>query len=115
MLSTAWNLTDPFWAAWSSEDPFWIRLRATADVNPIFDPKFLEHERHALGEAAYKREYFGIPTGAGTSPLTWALFEKITRSHTPIVPPGRAFRPPEPEPAKPAENPFQRLKVGLIQ
>ena len=115
MLSTAWSLADPFWTAWSSEDPSWIRLRATADVNPNFNPEFLEQERHALGEAAFKREYLGIPTGAGTSPFTWALFEKITRSHTPIVPPGPAFCPPEPEPAKPAENPFQRLKGGLIQ
>jgi hypothetical protein len=115
MLSTAWGLGDPFWTAWSSDDPSWIRLRATADVNPIFDPKFLEQERHALGEAAFKREYLGIPTGAGTSPFTWALFEKIKRSHTPLVPPGPAFRPPEPEPTKPVENPFQRLKGGLVQ
>jgi Terminase large subunit, T4likevirus-type, N-terminal len=115
MLSTAWSLADPFWTAWSSEDLSWIRLRATADVNPNFNPEFLEQERHALGEAAFKREYLGIPTGAGTSPFTWALFEKITRSHTPIVPPGPAFCPPEPEPPKPAENPFQRLKGGLVQ
>src|ERR1019366_2418380 len=44
MLSTAWSLADPFWTAWSSEDPSWIRLRATADVNPNFNPKFLEQE-----------------------------------------------------------------------
>ena len=115
MLSTAWSLTDPFWTAWSSEDSTWIRLRATADVDLNFNPEVLEQERHALGEAAYKREYLGIPTGAGTSPFTWVLFEKITRSHTPLVPPGPAFFPPEPEPAKPAENPFQRLSGGLIQ
>jgi Terminase large subunit, T4likevirus-type, N-terminal len=115
MLSTAWSLADPFWTAWSSGDPTWIRLRATADVDPNINPAFLEQERHALGEAAFKREYLGIPTGAGTSPFTWALFEKITRSHTPIVPPGPAFCPPEPEAAKPAENPFQRLRGGLVQ
>ena len=115
MLSTAWSLADPFWTAWSSDDPTWIKLRATADVNPIYTEEFLEQERKALGDAAFKREYLGIPTGAGTSPFTWALFEKITQSHTPIVPPGPAFRPPEPEPAKPVENPFRRLKVGVIQ
>jgi hypothetical protein len=115
MLSTARSLTDPFWTAWSSGDSTWIRLRATADVDLNFNPEFLEHERLALGEAAYKREYLGIPTGAGTSPFTWVLFEKITRSHTPLVPPGPAFCPPEPEPPKPAENPFQRLKEGLVQ
>jgi len=114
MLSTAWSLADPFWTAWSSDDPSWIRLRATADVNH-FDPAFLEQERHALGETVFKREYLGIPTGAGTSPFTWALFEKITRSHSPMVPPGPAFCPLEPEPPKPAENPFERLRGGLIQ
>ena len=41
MLSTAWSLADPFWTAWSSEDPSWIRLRATADVNPIYTEEFL--------------------------------------------------------------------------
>jgi hypothetical protein len=112
MLSTAWSLADPFWTAWSSEDPSWIRLRATADVNPIYTEEFLERERNALGETAFKREYLGIPTGAGTSPFTWALFEKVMRSHAPIVIPGPAFRPPEPEPARPAENPFQHLKRG---
>ena len=115
MLSTAWSLTDPFWTAWSSGDSTWIRLGATADVDLNFNPEFLEQERLALGEAAYKREYLGVPTGAGTSPFTWALFEKITRSHTPLVPPGPAFCPPEPEPPKPAENPFQCLKEGLVQ
>src|SRR5450631_4697822 len=80
MLSTAWSRTDPFWTAWSSGDSTWIRLRATADVDLNFNPEFLEQERLALGEAAYKREYLGVPTGAGTSPFTWALFEKITRS-----------------------------------
>lgn len=115
MLSTAWSLADPFWTAWSSEDTSWIRLRATADVNPIYTKEFLEQERLALGDAAFKREYFGIPTGAGTSPFTWELFQKITRSHSPIVPPGPAFCPSEPEPAKPAANPFQQLRKGLIQ
>lgn len=115
MLSTAWSLVDPFWIAWSSEDPTWIRLRATADKNPIFAPEFLEAERHALGEAAFQREYFGIPTGAGTSPFTWALFEKITRSHTPIVLPGPAFCPPDPQPPIPVENPFRHLREGLMQ
>ena len=112
MLSTAWSLADPFWSAWSSEDPTWIRLRATADVNPIYTQEFLEQERLALGEAAFKREYLGIPTGAGISPFTWALFEKITQSHTPIIPPGAAICPSEPEPARPAENPFQRRLRG---
>lgn len=115
MLSTAWNLVNPFWTAWSSNDPTWIRLRATADMNPNYTKEFLEQVRRALGEATFKREYLGIPTGAGTSPFTWALFEKITRSHTPIMLPGPAFCPPEPEPTKPAENPFQRLRGGLIQ
>jgi hypothetical protein len=115
MLSTAWSIADPFWTAWSSNDPTWIRLRATADVNPSCDPEFLERERRALGETAFKREYLGIPTGGGASPFTWALYEQATRSHTPIVPAGPAFCPPEPERPKPAENPFQRLSGGLVK
>jgi hypothetical protein len=114
MLSTAWSLADPFWTAWSSDDPTWIRLRATADVNPNFNPVFLEQERYALGEAAFKREYLGIPTGAGTSPFTWALYEKITHSQNPVVPPGSDFCPPEPQPAKPVDNPFH-MRERVIQ
>ena len=109
MLSTAWSLADPFWTAWSSKDPTWIRLRATADVNQNFSPEFLEQERHALGESAFKREYLGIPAGAGTSPFIWALYEQATHSHTPIVAPGAAFSPPEPVRPTAVENPFKRL------
>jgi Terminase large subunit, T4likevirus-type, N-terminal len=116
MLSTAWSIADPFWTALSSEDPTWIRLRATADVNPIYTKEYLEQERLAHGETAFKREYLGIPTGAGTSPFTWELFERAMRSHTPIVAPGPAFCPPQQDRPTPAENPFQRrLRDGLIQ
>src|SRR5215510_6261619 len=54
MLSTAWSRTDPFWMAWDSDDPSWIRLKATADTVQ-YDPEFLEKERRALGEDAFKR------------------------------------------------------------
>jgi hypothetical protein len=79
MLSTAWSRTDPFWTAWASEDPSWIRLKATADTEPCpFPAAFLEQERLALGEEAFKREYLGIPTGAQASPFTWELYEWAT-------------------------------------
>ena len=77
MLSTAWRRTDPFWMAWDSDDPSWIRLKATADIVP-FDPKFLEQERLAMGEEAFKREYLGIPLGGQASPFTWELYERAT-------------------------------------
>jgi hypothetical protein len=72
MLSTAWSRTDPFWMVWAGDDPSWIRLKATADT-VHYDPKFLEQERRSLGEDAFKREYFGVPLGAQTSPFTWEL------------------------------------------
>jgi hypothetical protein len=72
MLSTAWSRTDPFWMVWAGDDQSWIRLKATADT-VHYDPKFLEQERRSLGEDAFKREYFGVPLGAQTSPFTWEL------------------------------------------
>jgi hypothetical protein len=58
MLSTAWSRTDPFWTAWASDDPTWIRLKATVDMDPsLFPAEYLEQERMALGEHAFKREY----------------------------------------------------------
>jgi hypothetical protein len=67
MLSTAWSRTDPFWTVWAGDDPSWIRLKATADVPGLFSAQFLEQERRALGEDNFKREYLGIPIGAGAS------------------------------------------------
>ncbi len=109
MLSTAWSRTDPFWAAWASDDPLWIRLKATADT-VSFDEKFLESERRALGEAVFKREYLGVPSGGQASPFTWDLYERATQGHAPLVPPGPAFGPPVKERAVPIANPFQGLK-----
>src|SRR6516162_9296353 len=56
--------TVPFWAVWSNEDPSWLRLKATADVPGLYDPEYLERVRRTLGEAAYNREYLGIPVGS---------------------------------------------------
>jgi hypothetical protein len=82
MLSTACSRTDPFWMAWDSDDPSWMRLKATADVVP-FDREFLEKERRALGEEAFKREYLGIPAGAQASPFTLELYDRATEVHMP--------------------------------
>jgi Terminase large subunit, T4likevirus-type, N-terminal len=109
MLSTAWSRIDPFWTAWASDDPSWIRLKATADVVP-FDPEFLEKERRALGEEAFRREYLGIPLGGQASLFTWELYECATQMHIPLVPPGPAFVPPVEARAMPVPNPFQGLK-----
>src|SRR5215510_9257668 len=108
MLSTAWSRTDPFWMAWDGDDPSWIRLKATADTVQ-YDPEFLEQERRALGEDAFKREYFGIPLGAQASPFTWELYERATQVHVPLVPPGPAFGPAVQERAIPIPNPFKSI------
>jgi len=116
MLSTAWSRTDPFWTVWADDDPFWIRLKATADVPGLFPPEFLEQERRALGEDNFKREYLGIPIGAGASLFGWDLYERATQIHVPLVQPGRAFQPPAEAPAVPIANPFQRLQAsGAVQ
>jgi hypothetical protein len=117
MLSTAWSRSDPFWTAWASEDPTWIRLQATADTDPtLFTAEFLEQERRALGEDAFKREYLGIPVGSGASPFSWDLFDRATQVHVPLVPPGPAFGPPPPPPAVPVANPFHHLnRIGGLQ
>ena len=83
MLSTAWSLGDPFWQVWAGDDPSWLRIKATADVNPRYTAEFLDSERRALGETAYRREYLGEPLGQGASPFTWELFQQAT-SPTPM-------------------------------
>jgi hypothetical protein len=108
MLSTAWTRTDPFWTAWAGDDPSWIRLKATAETG-VYDPQFLERERRALGENAFQREYFGIPTGANGSPFTWELYERATRYQRPLEPAGPALAPVV-EHGTPIPNPFIALK-----
>ncbi|MGB9397299.1 MAG: terminase family protein [Pseudolabrys sp.] len=110
MLSTAWSRTDPFWTAWAGDEQSWIRLKATADAIETFSRKFLEQERIALGEDGFKREYLGIPSGGHVSPFNWAMYDRATRLHTPLVRPGAAFEPPPPQPAVLTINPFKSLK-----
>ncbi|MFZ1951379.1 MAG: terminase family protein [Pseudolabrys sp.] len=92
MLSTAWSRTDPFWTAWAGDEQSWIRLKATADAIETFSRKFLEQERIALGEDGFKREYLGIPSGGHVSPFNWAMYDRATRIHTPLVRPGGGLR-----------------------
>ena len=111
MLSTAWTRTDPFWRAWDGEDEKCMRLQATAGMEGVeLDPDFLESERLALGEEAYKREYLGIPVGAGTSPFAWELYEQATHHRAPMAPAGPDFAPAPAAEARPTANPFQQLK-----
>ena len=110
MLSTAWSRTDPFWEVWSGDDPNWIRLKATADMVDIFTPEFLEGERRGLGEAAYKREFLGIPESDQASPFTWAFYDRATAVRTPLVPAGRVFHPAPQAPVVLRPNPFSTLK-----
>ena len=115
MLSTAWSRTDPFWTVWDCDDPSWIRLRATADSdNTLFTPEFLEAERRALGEHAFKREYCGVPGGSEASLFPWELFDRATQTDGPVLPAGPAFQPVG-EAAIRIPNPFHNLKQkGLI-
>ena len=112
MLSTAWSRTDPFWTEWASDDPTWIRLKATVDQDPtLFPAAYLEQERRALGEHAFKREYLGIPGGGQASPFTWDLYYRAIRSNAPLVPAGPAFTPPSPLAPVPVSNPFRALSA----
>ena len=117
MLSTAWSRSDPFWTAWASDDRSWMRLQATADSDAtLFTAGFLEQERRALGEDAFKREYLGIPVWLRASPFTWDLYERATQIHVPKAPPGPAFAPPPAPAAIPLNNPFKDLRaLGGLQ
>jgi hypothetical protein len=114
MLSTAWSRTDPFWTVWDNGDPSWMRLKATADVCGLYSAEQLEQERQALGEAAFKREYLGIPAGEKVSPFTWDLYENAIKVRVPLVPAGSAFAP-KPAPPAPAANPFQSFRVRAFR
>jgi hypothetical protein len=117
MLSTAWSRTDPFWTAWESDDPTWIRLKATVDMDPsLFSAPFLEAERKALGEHAFKREYLGIPVSGAASPFDWELYARVTDLRAPLMPPGPAFGPPPQPPPVKAPNPFREPSLqGAIR
>ena len=81
MLSTAWSRTDPFWTAWASDDPSWLRFQVTVDLDAtLYDAAYLAKERHALGEAAYRREFLGIPAAGQVSPFEWQLYERATQA-----------------------------------
>jgi hypothetical protein len=114
MLSTAWSRTDPFWKVWDSDDPTWLRLRATAGSDPtLFTAEFLEQERRALGEHAFRREYFGVPGGSEASLFPWELYDLATRSGAPLIPPGPAFQPREAPPVR-IPNPFHQLRTNGV-
>jgi hypothetical protein len=101
--------------AWSNDDPSWLRLKATADVEGLFAPEYLEQERRSLGEHHFSREYLGIPIGAQASPFGWDLYERATQIQLPLVPAGPAFAPPT-EQSVPISNPFQRLStLGAVR
>ena len=110
MLSTAWSRTDPFWLAWTGDDPSWLRLKATAEEVDLFSPDYLAAERRSLGEAAFKREYLGIPASDQASPFGWELYERATEVRPPLVRPGPHFQPPPEAPGVLMPNPFQKLK-----
>jgi len=98
------------WNALAGDDPSWLRLKATADEVDLFSPDYLEAERRSLGEAAFKREYLGIPASDQASPFGWELYERATEVRPPLVGPGPHFQPPPEAPGVLMPNPFQKLK-----
>ncbi len=113
MLSTAWTMADPFWLVWGGTDPTWLRLKATADTEN-YDPKFLDDERKALGEAKFKREYLGIPTGGDGNPFTWELFQRAVTPFRPLIAPGPDLLR-DTDVAVPVPNPFQKLSERQLR
>jgi hypothetical protein len=83
-------------------------------MKALFTPEFLEAERRALGEHAFKREYCGVPGGSEASLFPWELFDRATQTDGPVLPAGPAFQPVG-EAAIRIPNPFHQLKVkGVI-
>jgi Terminase large subunit, T4likevirus-type, N-terminal len=112
MLSTAWSRVDPFWKVWSSDDPSWIRLKATIDIDSSrYSPEFLEAERRALGDSAFRREYLGEPVACGASPFSWDLFDTASSPRAAPLSPAPEL-PPAAEMA--LTNPFRRL-TGAVR
>jgi hypothetical protein len=113
-IIATWSRIDPFWKVWDSDDPTWLRLRATAGSDPtLFTAEFLEQERRALGEHAFRREYFGVPGGSEASLFPWELYDLATRSGAPLIPPGPAFQPREAPPVR-IPNPFHQLRTNGV-
>jgi len=56
-MSTPWGQRGWFWDAWEHGGPGWYRTKVTAYDCPRISPAFLESERLALGDWAYKQEY----------------------------------------------------------
>jgi len=102
MISTANTLSDPFWPIWSAENDDWVKIQATAEKE-TYAPGYLERERQNLGEAAFNREYLGIPSGGAASPFTWELYEAAISKRRPTTQPcgpasaqANAFDPDDP-------------------
>ena len=58
-----------------------LRFQVTVDREPtLYDAAYLAKERRALGEAAYKREFLGIPAAGQVSPFEWQLYERATQT-----------------------------------
>ncbi len=57
LLSTPWGKRGHFWDAWANGGPAWERVRVTAYDCPRISRAFLEGERAALGDLAFRSEY----------------------------------------------------------
>jgi hypothetical protein len=56
-LSTPFGKRGWFYEAWTGGDPVWHRVKVSVDMCPRISPAFLDEERRALGDLAFRAEY----------------------------------------------------------
>ena len=57
LMSTPCGRRGFFWEVWSSGGPEWTRIQVRAADCPRISARFLDRERRALGDRAYRQEY----------------------------------------------------------
>ncbi len=57
LLSTPWGKRGHFFVEWSQGGPEWKRVEITAHGVPRISPEWLQAERRAIGDLAFRQEY----------------------------------------------------------
>jgi len=57
LLSTPWGKRGHFFVEWSQGGPEWKRVEITAHDCPRISPEWLQAERRAIGDLAFRQEY----------------------------------------------------------
>jgi len=90
MLSTPGPATGAFYDAWHDPSHRWHRISVPATDCPRITPEFLEEEREALGDQAFRREYMCEFTADETAVFSRELITSaFNRDITPLFPGGR--------------------------